>query len=254
MTVAQLDANYIRLMTDLRSRVVGLMERQFLSLPNYWQVNEDAFVRAAVPLIVGAQRTTATVTVAWLRARLLEETGRSVPSSVNLAPIAKGLRGVPSTDLYRRPFVQTRYTWKEGATVTAAVAAGRLRLLALASTDLQLAHTTAASDFIQRTDPNMVKGYRRVTTSKEPCPLCIKAADWHYYRGDLLPIHDNCHCIVVPALVAPSRQTKVAGADGTLTDEDKASLAALVERSEALGHPISGVPSYAAPTGATAVA
>lgn len=231
MTVAALDSNYIRLSKDLRARVVALVERRFLSLPNYWQTNEEAFVRAVVPVILGAQRTTATLTSAWLKARLAEQ-GVRVPATVNLDPITAGLRGVAPTDLYRRPFEQTRYDWEQGATIAHAVHIGRNRLVTLAATDLQLAHTTAAAQIIG--DADGVAGYKRVITSGDPCSACMNAANWHYYRSDLAPIHDGCSCIVTPTTVPPRAGTTPAA----MTAADRASFERLTLRQTELGTPL----------------
>jgi hypothetical protein len=234
MASERLDANYVRLSRDIRTKVVALAERQFTSLPNYWQANEDAFVRAVVPVIQGGQRSTATLTGAWLKARLAEQ-GVTVSASVNLNPIVEGLRGIAPADLYRRPFEQVRYSWSQGNQITQAVRAGRNRLVTLASTDLQLAHTTTAQQLLSDTDG--VEGYNRVVAGLHPCDFCRTAADWHYYRADLLPIHDGCSCIVVPAIVPPRRGTKSAAAPGTMTPAERKSYEALTQRQASLGAP-----------------
>lgn len=236
MSAAALDANYVRLSQDLRTRVVALAERAFLSLPNYWQANEDAFIQSVVPIIQGGQRTNATLTGAWLKARLAEQ-GITVPAAVNLDPIATGLRGIAPTDLYRRPFEQVRYAYSQGASVTDAVKVGRNRVVTLASTDLQLAHTTTASQILGSPEADGVPGYNRVVTSAKACSSCRSAAEWHYYRGDLLPIHDGCSCIVVPATVPPRAGTTVAAEPGTMTAEERASYERLTGRQAQLGTP-----------------
>jgi len=234
MASERLDANYVRMSHDIRAKVVALAERQFTSLPNYWQANEDAFIRAVVPVIQGGQRATATLTGAWLKARLSEQ-GITIPASVDLTPITDGLRGVAPTDLYRRPFEQVRYSWTQGEQITQAVRAGRNRLVTLASTDLQLAHTTTAAQVLG--DADGVEGYNRVVAGLHPCDFCRNAATWHYYRADLLPIHDGCSCIVVPTTVPPRRGQTVATEPGTMTAADRASYDRLTERQAQLGTP-----------------
>lgn len=234
MSLAALDANYVRLARDLRTRVGALAERQFFAAPNYWQVNEDAFVRAVVPIITGGQRTTATLTGAWLKARLAEQ-GLTVPARIDLTPITEGLRGVPPTDLYRRPFQQTRYAYTQGVPISEAVQTGRNRLALLAATDLQLAHTTTAAQIIAGTDG--VAGYSRVVAGPKPCDFCRTAATWHYYRGDLLPIHDGCSCIVVPTTVPPRAGTTIAAEPGTMNAAERVSYNKLTGRQAELGTP-----------------
>jgi hypothetical protein len=47
-----------------------------------------------------------------------------------------------------------------------------------------------------------VIGYRRIIhpelAGEGTCGLCIAAADRHYHKGELLPIHPGCHCTVLP--------------------------------------------------------
>jgi len=65
----------------------------------------------------------------------------------------------------------------------------------LAATDLQLAQTHSARDWMA--DDENVYGWRRVTDG-DPCPLCALAATRIYYRADLMPIHEHCGCGVEP--------------------------------------------------------
>lgn len=53
--------------------------------------------------------------------------------------------------------------------------------------------------------PRTVVGYRRVlhpelATKAGTCGLCVVASDHLYKRGDLMPIHDYCHCEPVPVV------------------------------------------------------
>ena len=47
-------------------------------------------------------------------------------------------------------------------------------------------------------------GYRRVIrpelSKSGTCGLCVAASDREYKRGDLLPLHDRCKCIVLPII------------------------------------------------------
>ncbi len=76
-------------------------------------------------------------------------------------------------------------------------------------TDLQLAATHTADQVLTRTG---VTTYRRVTRAGA-CPLCVAASDRVYTVGDLLPIHTNCHCIVVPGPVLPSSLQRASNTD-----------------------------------------
>ncbi len=69
--------------------------------------------------------------------------------------------------------------------------------------------------------PNAVTGYRRVVrpelAKSGSCGLCLVASTRRYLREDLMPMHSNCNCIIVPIIGAE-------GGDGdpgaAINDED----------------------------------
>lgn len=115
----------------------------------------------------------------------------AVPASRVVAP-----RGVPTREVYERPFVDTWTALAGGLGFDDALEKGRQRVVSLAGTDVQLARTRAAAYVLDRSDG--VVGYRRVLHGSESCGLCVVASTQRYRRGDLMPIHPGCDCGVLP--------------------------------------------------------
>jgi hypothetical protein len=118
------------------------------------------------------------------------------------------LRGTPAQEVYERPFGalgaalarQGQDGW--GAGMESATAS----LVRLAQTDLQLAQTHSARDWMA--EDQYVKGYERILGGGDNCPLCEVAATNLYYREDLAPIHDRCGCSVAPVYGEPGPLTR----------------------------------------------
>lgn len=108
---------------------------------------------------------------------------------------SQGVRTVDPLEEYARPFTTVRYQLSKDTPFEDAVDMGFTRLIALSRTDAQLAKTTTSREIMKtRTG---VKLYRRVPTGKS-CDLCILASQHYYKKKNLLPIHPNCDCIVLP--------------------------------------------------------
>jgi hypothetical protein len=80
--------------------------------------------------------------------------------------------------------------------LTEAVARGERRAKLIGLTDLELAVTHTVRERLA--DEPRYKYYRRVLTGAENCGLCVVASTQRYRKGDLMPIHPNCDCIVEP--------------------------------------------------------
>lgn len=80
--------------------------------------------------------------------------------------------------------------------LTAAVERGVRRAKTIAMTDLELAATHAAREFLA--DEPRVKFFRRVLTGAESCGLCVIASTQRYHKEHLMPIHPNCDCGIAP--------------------------------------------------------
>jgi hypothetical protein len=123
--------------------------------------------------------------------------GRATPGGIDPEryTVAR-LRRADAREVYRRPFGALAGQLAQGAPFPAAAASGRASVARLALTDLQLAQTHAARDWM--TADNRVYGYGRVLGGGKNCELCVAASTRIYYREDLAAIHERCQCTVEP--------------------------------------------------------
>lgn len=157
----------------------------------------DEFVRQAVTIVLGAERTTASLTAAYL-SQLIAELASTppAPARLDLATVTgRALRAAPPAEVYARPVVTARKAIAEGRSLVEALAAGRARATSTAATDVALAHRAAAVAVMAGDD--RVVGYRRVLTGRS-CALCATASTQRYHRHTLAPIHAHCDCRVAP--------------------------------------------------------
>lgn len=105
-------------------------------------------------------------------------------------------------DVWNRPARQVRYAATRGARGDELDSMLRLRVRTLATTDLVLAGRDEARRALDAV--TAVKYYRRVIhpelSRTGSCGLCVVAADRVYKKNMLLPLHDGCHCTVMPIL------------------------------------------------------
>jgi hypothetical protein len=80
--------------------------------------------------------------------------------------------------------------------LTEAIARGERRAKLVGLTDLELAVTHTVRERLAE-EPRY-RYYRRVLTGAENCGLCVVASTQRYRKGDLMPIHPNCDCVVEP--------------------------------------------------------
>lgn len=219
-------------MDRLRARTSLLVGRTWDTIGGIDDQAQTVFARQAARLVAGAQIAAARQTDAYIAAYLamaLRRPARTV--GVDPTAITGGAvrNGVDPLAVYSRPSVSARSVLSKGGTVTAALAAGRLRALDLANTDVQLANRQAARDSMTADD--RVTGFERALDAGA-CELCANADDGTIYSTDeLLPIHVGCGCDVAPVVndhrVAPGLNQerraemvptqKVETLDGTLT-------------------------------------
>lgn len=119
----------------------------------------------------------------------------SVSSEFRSTLMNQGVRTADPLEVYARPFSTVRYQMSKGTRFPDANRMGLDRLLTLSRTDAQLAKTHTSRE-VMRTRTG-VKLYRRVPTGKS-CDLCVIASQHYYTKKDLMPIHANCDCIVLP--------------------------------------------------------
>jgi hypothetical protein len=110
-------------------------------------------------------------------------------------------RLVNPLDEWNRPAEQFRFAQSQGQERGKAIEVATKRVEELADLDMALAMRNMASAIIKATPK--VTGYRRVihpelSESGTSCGLCIAASTRVYHKQELMPLHDHCHCTVMP--------------------------------------------------------
>lgn len=110
-------------------------------------------------------------------------------------------RAISPLDEWNRPAEQYRYAKSIGKDDREAMEIAIKRVEEMGDLDLELAMRKTASNIIKATPK--VTGYRRVlhpelSETGTSCGLCIAASTRVYHKEELLPIHDHCHCSVMP--------------------------------------------------------
>lgn len=167
--------------------------------------NRSATVNQAVQIVTVGQAHMVRLVEAYMATTALATVGVRPPIRLNPADYTIALlRNAAAAAVYGRPFGAYYAFLSNGADTGQAVQAARSSVAKLAATDLQLAQTHAARDWLDQaaaTDTGTLRivGYRRVLTGPGPhCTLCTLASERTYRISDLLPIHEHCTCTVEP--------------------------------------------------------
>lgn len=217
--------NYAAMVAGVRQRVLAYLQHYWRQLPDYSPDRVQQMLTAVVPVVQSGQRQVQTLTDAYLAQVYFAVTGEQPPRSAygklsaaqliamglvagaltggedsgsrhGAIPYGQMRSGTTPQEVYRRPFVQFWTAIKNGHDFTDAMEQGENRLTTLAATDLQLAKTHTLKNV--SVELSKVVGYRRVLEGPHSCALCILASTQRYHRGDLMPIHPNCDCMVAP--------------------------------------------------------
>lgn len=186
---AALTERYDALSGSLRDRLISFVLSAFDSLGDYRDADAVVFIERVLPVVLGVQQQMGQITDAYLSSMIADMMGgAAVPAG---AAISEELRGVPPSEVYRRPFVQMWTALSRGHDFVDAVGQGRTRLLSITETDLQLARTHSAQQSMQR---GGARFFRRRLSSGKNCALCTIASTQRYRVESLMPIHPGCHC------------------------------------------------------------
>lgn len=197
LALAQRD-RFARLEQGTADAVTALWER----LRPVTDADLERWLRAAVPLMQGAQRTAALSAVGYLDAygRIA---GYPEHLDVDIDAVIAGLRdGVGATEVYTRPVITVRKGISDGRDVVDALRLGSERLRATASTDVMLAGRDAGFEAMGQM--RHVVGYRR-TVNPGACRYCLLCSTQRYHVRDLQPCHNNCKCSPVGAPIYGDR-------------------------------------------------
>lgn len=184
---------------ELTVQAVGMAWRSLLA---YDIANVAQFLSMVVPLILAAQRQSATLTSMFLATALHPPARVLVPAPAppRIAALPVDLEqvtgaairaGTPPEVVYRRPFVTVWTMLQEHTPWAEAVNAGLARAQASAAMDVQntMRHTLK---LIGDAEP-MILGYRRIPDASA-CEFCKLIAGRRYLTSELQPVHPRCGC------------------------------------------------------------
>lgn len=185
-------------------RLLGVLRRVWRAFRGHY--NDDAvaeFARQTGGLVATGQRQTATQTASFVHraTSILTEEPLRPRGTTLVLPDPAEMRNLPTVEeLYERPVKDFRYQRSLGATIEEALDAGEKRLERIVDLDLAMADREGAKQALE--DETRVFHYRRIIhpelSKGGVCGLCIAASDRVYKKADLLPIHANCKCTVLP--------------------------------------------------------
>lgn len=187
--VAAYGGEYDRLQRDL-NRQVGLIWQE---LGGASETQRREWLAVIVPLVTGAEQQSWSL-YAGFSALLGSALG--IRPRPQRRPTDLVGRGVPTSAVAERPIITMRRLLMEGRNPNEAQRIAGERARTSLGANVVLAHRNAADAGLKSLG---VQRYRRVLTS-DSCPLCVAASKQTYATGDLMPIHPNCDCRVVPVL------------------------------------------------------
>lgn len=134
--------------------------------------------------------------------------------------------GTPAVEVYKRPARQVEHAIREAARKAAEngtepdpVEIAEIiteRIEPIVDADLRAAARDEKHDVLQAA-PAKVIGFRRVLhpelSENGPCGLCVVASDQWYTREDMLELHANCKCEVLPITADDDPGVRVNKAD-----------------------------------------
>lgn len=185
----------------LEARVSAAVRQALFRFDGWYDERLVAEVSATVADRVDAgARRAAALTDAYLAQVASEVAGQAI-GPAGLAINGSARANVPSTEaVYSRLAGEYRFQVSRGIPRAAAQERVLDRAGVMAVTDIMLAARAQSRHFMVNT--NQVEGYRRVIRPElartGSCGLCVVASDRLYHRENLMPIHDRCHCKVVP--------------------------------------------------------
>jgi hypothetical protein len=128
-------------------------------------------------------------------------TGEALPAPTLVLPALRN--GADMTAVYERPTKLFRRLRSQGMEPSEAFQQAMRLAGTISEMNMTLAQREAYQQTFQRLEQTSgVTGYRRVVhpelSRTGTCGLCIVASDQVYHSAELLPIHGNCHCTVLP--------------------------------------------------------
>lgn len=184
----------------LRGLTETAVQRIWESMPAYNRENIDEWLARVLPVIDTAQRSSASLTEAYLARSLGRQPWGIGSDEVTGAAVRSG---VQPSEVYQRPFVTLWSALGDGAPFATAAAGALARARSSAAIDVQLA-MRATANAVQEREPS-IQGYVRVADAGA-CSFCSEVDGAFLKSADAMPLHNNCGCGVEP-LTDPVRTT-----------------------------------------------
>lgn len=186
LTLAHIEAE-----RRLRASVVQQVTRIWNGLPGHDQVNVDQWLAETVPLVEAAQRSSVSLTQAYL-SRAIERPVTGVTPDELIGAAARN--GTPPDQVYTRPFVTLWSELGEGIPWADAAKSALDRATGMAATDVQL----SMRDTLKAVgEAESFYGYQRVADAGA-CNFCQEVDGAYLTSGEAMPLHSGCGCGVEP--------------------------------------------------------
>lgn len=202
----------LRLILDVQARgfalAAQLLLRQLAALWRDFDKYYDGDLVAAraarsATMVDAATDSVRRQTESYLRFTYQQFDDLQFPTDAEIDQVNEDLldRLVNPLDEWNRPAEQFRYAESQGKTRGEAIENAIKRVEELGDMDMALAARNTANNIFKATPK--ITGYRRVihpelSESGTSCGLCIAASTRVYSKEELLPLHDHCHCTVMP--------------------------------------------------------
>jgi len=188
----RIEAAYRQQRLRIRSQVLAAVAAAWARL----HADQQQTIQSVTGLVAAGQGAIAQLVDAYLTQSQIAQVGTGTLKGLDPALYTTTvLRRIAAPVIYARPFGAYGAFIAQGADEATAVRAAQASATKLAATDMQLAQTHAARDWM--TGDAYIVGWRR-TLNPPSCKLCTVAASRTYRISDLMPIHEHCDCGVAP--------------------------------------------------------
>lgn len=167
---------------------------------DWWDGNAVQSLSADIAqAVASAQKITAQTTDAYLTRAAGTITGKTIRAAGQI-DVSRLRKGTTLDRVYNRLARDYRYLVSQKRPVEEALNAVLARSTAMTHMDVALAQRAQGQATLIHQG---IKGYRRVLHPElahvtGTCGLCIVAADQKYRVEQLLPLHNGCHCGILP--------------------------------------------------------
>jgi hypothetical protein len=172
----------------IRSAMTQEVTRVWNGLPGHDRGNLDQWLSQVLPLVEAGQRSSVSMTQAFL-AQSLSQPPRAVDPGDLIGAAVRN--GTDPSQVYERPFIALWSELKEGKPYAEAAKAGLLRATGSAAMDPQLS-MRATLGAVQGIEPR-IAGYERVADAGA-CSFCLECDGAYMSSADVMPLHLNCGC------------------------------------------------------------